>query len=767
MDSYGCKDSVIKTRAIQVTDPVADFTSAAPSKCVGNNVIFVNNAKGESLTYSWNFGDVTAAATEASPAHNYITAGMYNVTLSVMDKYGCKDTADKPGFVTISNPKAAFKMNGPTEATCPPLITKPTNNSSNFTSVTWSFGDGGIAIIDSPTHIYTQGGNYELRLIAKGYGECYDTARQMIKLKGPSGSFSYDTLKGCKPTTVTFTAKTKNATKVLWDFSDGNVDAGMVGTKTHTYNEYGQYIPKLLVTDNEGCQIGIENADTIRIVGVKPAYLFSAPEACDSAAAAFADASTTYWDDVKSYQWTFGDGSTSSSKNPHHYYTASGKYTTKLIVNTAFGCSDSLSQTAEIKVHNSPLVRMTAPDSICIASLATLQSTDAAKEPTTAWKWSLNKTTAIGTTQNITYLFSKAGEHILSSVATTAFGCTDTATQSVFVVAAPGVNAGIDTFVCKGSTTMLTATGAERYTWSSKASLSCTTCASTMVSPPDLAQYVVTGSNGFGCKANDTVNVRVIVPVKISVQSDTLCLGDIATLQVSGAKLYNWSPAMYLSDPTSATPVFHALKDTTVTYTVTGSDEKSCFSDSKTVTVKVFPIPQIEIKDEIIDVNVGSSIKINMKSSADVTQWRWSPATFLSDASAERPLVTPRQSITYTCVASNNGSCFARDQISINVMCNQANMFIPNTFSPNGDGMNERFYPRGQGVFNIKSLRIFNRWGQVVFERNNILPNAEKDGWDGTFKGQPLASDVYVYMVEITCDNNAVVPFKGNITLLR
>ena len=77
------------------------------------------------------------------------------------------------------------------------------------------------------------------------------------------------------------------------------------------------------------------------------------------------------------------------------------------------------------------------------------------------------------------------------------------------------------------------------------------------------------------------------------------------------------------------------------------------------------------------------------------------------------------------------------------------------------------FFPRGQGVFNIKSLRIFNRWGQVVFEKNNFLPNMESDGWDGTFKGQPLPSDVYVYMIDITCDNNAVVPFKGNVTLLK
>jgi len=766
-DSYGCKDSVVKTKAIQVTNPVADFTSAAPAKCVGNSVSFVNKSAGESLMYSWNFGDNSATSTEASPVHTYKEEGIFSINLNVTDKYGCKAAINKENFVTISNPKAAFKMNGPTEANCPPLVVKPTNTSTNFTAISWSFGDGAKAAMDSPTHIYTQGGNFEMKLIAKGYGECYDTATQMVKLKGPSGTFSYTPLKGCAPTTVTFNAVTKNATKVIWDYSDGNVDAGMDSAKTHTYKAYGQYIPKLVITDNAGCQVGIENPDTIHVSGIKPAYLFSTQTACDSSMAGFADASTAYWDEVKSYQWSFGDGTVSNDKNPLHYYKASGNYKTKLTVNTAFGCTDTLSQMVNVTVHTSPIASITAPDSLCIATLATLNATDAAKEPTTTWQWALNKSNVIGDMPNISYQFDKAGAFVLSSVATTSFGCTDTATHNVFVVAAPNINAGLDTFVCKGSATLLTATGANNYTWSSKANLSCVNCASTMVNPSESSQYVVTGNNHFGCQASDTVNVSVIEPVKIAVQNDTLCLGENATLQASGAKLYNWSPAVFLSDATSGAPVFKAAKDTTITYTVTGTDEKKCFADTKKVTVKVYPIPHIEIADKEIDLNVGSSVQLMMKSSADVTQWRWSPSTFLSDASAQNPIATPKQSITYTCVASNNGSCFARDQISINVMCNQANMFVPNTFSPNGDGMNDHFFPRGQGVFNIKSLRIFNRWGQVVFERNNFLPNVESNGWDGTFKGQPLASDVYVYMIEITCDNNAVVPFKGNVTLLR
>ena len=550
-DNYGCKDSLAKPKAIQVTNPIADFTSAAPVKCVGNNVSFVNKAKGENLIYSWDFGDNTLQSAETAPVHTYNEIGFYNVKLSVTDKYGCKAENDKKSFVTISNPKAAFNMNGPTSGNCPPLIVKPTNDSKDFTSISWSFGDGAIANLDSPTHIYTQGGNYELKLIAKGFGECYDTALQIIKLKGPSGSFSYDLVKGCNPSIATFNAVTKNAAKIYWDYSDGNVDTGMVSMKKHTYKAYGQYIPKLVVTDNAGCQIGIENRDTIYIAGVKPNYLFTSQAACDSSIAAFVEVSTPYWDEVKSYQWNFGDGTTSNDNNPMHYYISSGKYTTKLKVSTGSGCTDSLLQTVDVTVPKSPVVSIMVPDSLCIGTLASLYANDSEKEPTATWQWALNKSTNLGTSQNLSYQFDKSGPFELSAIATTSFGCTDSVTHNINVVAAPTVNAGLDTFVCKGSATLLTATGANNYNWKSTSSYSCEKCASTLVSPSEESQYMVTGTNDFGCKANDTVNVSVIEPVNITVQSDTLCLGENATLQVSGAKLYNWSPAIFLSDATS------------------------------------------------------------------------------------------------------------------------------------------------------------------------------------------------------------------------
>ncbi len=94
-------------------------------------------------------------------------------------------------------------------------------------------------------------------------------------------------------------------------------------------------------------------------------------------------------------------------------------------------------------------------------------------------------------------------------------------------------------------------------------------------------------------------------------------------------------------------------------------------------------------------------------------------------------------------------------------------MFVPNTFSPNGDGNNDVFYARGKGVYSIRSLRVFNRWGDLVYDQTNIQPNDVSKGWNGLHKGQPAPRDVYVYTMDIICENNVVLNYKGNVALIR
>jgi len=113
------------------------------------------------------------------------------------------------------------------------------------------------------------------------------------------------------------------------------------------------------------------------------------------------------------------------------------------------------------------------------------------------------------------------------------------------------------------------------------------------------------------------------------------------------------------------------------------------------------------------------------------------------------------------------GGCTARDRVTVFVICNGSNIFIPNTFSPNGDGTNDIFYPRGTGVFKIKSLRIYTRWGELIVEKSNFDANNPSYGWDGTNKGKQLNPDVFIYTLEVICDNGSVLIHRGNIALVK
>ena len=100
--------------------------------------------------------------------------------------------------------------------------------------------------------------------------------------------------------------------------------------------------------------------------------------------------------------------------------------------------------------------------------------------------------------------------------------------------------------------------------------------------------------------------------------------------------------------------------------------------------------------------------------------------------------------------------------------CDNSIIYVPNTFTPNGDGLNDVFMIRGLAATRIKNFRVFDRWGTLVFEIDNGEPNEPKWGWDGSDRtGKKLNPAVFVYTYEIECINKQTVSGQGNITLVR
>jgi gliding motility-associated-like protein len=199
--------------------------------------------------------------------------------------------------------------------------------------------------------------------------------------------------------------------------------------------------------------------------------------------------------------------------------------------------------------------------------------------------------------------------------------------------------------------------------------------------------------------------------------------------------------------------------------TLQATNSLGCKGDtSKDITV--FPIPTIDVTGDTT-MMVGTGINIPVSFSANSVAYNWTPATGLSCTNCGIPYATPKFTTKYTVKVTDTNGCENTKTVTLVVLCNDKNFFIPNTFSPNNDGNNDRFYPRGTGINMIRALRIFNRWGEMVFEKRNFAANDASSGWDGTYNGKPASSDTYVYMIDIVCDNASIITYKGNITLIR
>lgn len=763
-DAFGCTDVRNKDAAVLISQPTASFGSVDTLTCTGKPVQFNNASSGTAPQYLWSFGDGTAS-TDTAPLHPYAATGSYSVSLHVIDGYGCKDSMSRPGYVTVSYPKAVMSVSD-SLTTCPPLLVNFRHSAIDYTSLTWDFGDGTSSTLDSPSHFYTGAGVYVAKLTATGPGGCTDVTTQRIEVKGPSGQFTYAPLSGCKPLTVSFTAASKNNATYTWDFADGNIRVTPDSILTHTYAVAGEYTPKLILTDAGGCGVAIPGVDKIKVVGVTAGFRMNQNRLCDRGAVQFTN-TTVANDFIAGYQWAFGDGSTSNAQHPTHQYTAPGTYTVSLVVTTQNGCADTLRLVDTVRVFTSPAITVTGASSGCAPLSVTLNgNVVAGNAADLRWRWTFGNGTVDSAQNPAPQIYTVDGTYNAVASVTDSNGCKHANTVQVVAHRIPVVSAGPDVFVCRGSALPLTATGADTYTWSASPTLSCTRCPSPLAAPLDSADYVVRGVTTFGCAAYDTVKVTAHQPFALSVgPGDTVCVGTPVRLFAAGADRYEWIPALNVSNPSANTTL--ATPQTTTLYKVVAKDNPACFVDTGYVAITVWPYPVVSAGDDV-QATVGSTVKLQPRYSADVSRYLWTPQQALSCATCPEPtLVARAERTTYKIHVTNEGGCASTDEITLFVICNGGNLFVPNTFSPNGDGTNDKFFVRGTGLNTVKSLRIYNRWGEVVFAATTIATNDETKGWDGSFKGTSLPPDVYVYTCEVVCTNNEVLTYNGNVTLLR
>lgn len=677
-DNLGCRDSATVSAAVTVWRPVASFTASNVHPCIASPVTFTSTSSGAPFTsLTWDYGDGSPTGSGTTSTHSYSATGSYNVKLTILDSHGCTDEVTYPSYITVTRPTAAFTMSD-SVSVCPPLMVNFTNTSTGATGYNWAFGDGGTSIIPSPSNMYISSGLYPVRLIATNMYGCKDTAIHYVNIFGYAGALSYSPLQGCAPLTVYFSATLTNIPFITWDFSDGFTSTvSYTDTISHTYLTPGAYVPKLLLSDNTGCQSASVGLDTIKVDAVYPKFNTEPSPVCIGMEFTFIDSSTGYWNPVNNWTWTY-DGNTSTLPSPTYTINTPGTYPVTLVVSNAWGC-------------------------------------------------------------------------------------TGTITKTLVIEPPPVVTASGDTTVCVGDAATLRGYGAVTYTWVDPATLSCTACNPTYASPTVPTVYTVTGTDARGCIDTATVTVNLRTHTIAEAWGDTaVCQGVPVPLFDTGGHTYLWLPAAGLNDNTIASPI--ATPNYTTIYMAI-AQLGSCIPDTNYVTVEIYPLPTVDAGPNQRLV-AGTPAQLNA-TGTNIDSLMWWPSETLSCNTCLNPVATMTVNTTYNIDVKSKHGCRASDSVTILLYCENSQVFVPNSFTPNGDGQNDLFYPRGVGVKAVKTFRIYNRWGELLFERDNIMLNDADNAWDGSYKGGIPKPDVYVYIVEALCYTGEDIFIKGDVTIIR
>ncbi|MBC7650139.1 MAG: PKD domain-containing protein [Deinococcales bacterium] len=775
-DAEGCFNVAQNTiKPIQIFGPKADFTWNPNIILTGTSATFTNitNTFGSGNTgYEWHFSSNGLTSNSNGSIIQFYNNSVTVDTVRLIARNTsilCVDTVIK----IIPIRKMGLQFNYTTtyvnQSNCPPLVASFTTMLQRVNSISWDFGDGGTAgNIASPTHTYSKPGTYKITLYGYGNNNLIDSVSDFITIKGPFASISANSIKSCLPFTVTLSAKTENAASFIWDFGDGSISTQPDTVITHQYLTPGIYTPALIMKDSVGCSVAFGLASSIIVDSLQANLLINAKAVCEAGTFNFSSKITSISDSLNAsstqYHWTFGTNNpadTSNNKSPSFFYNTVGKYQVALTVTTASGCTKRLIDTIEVKPI--AVTTITAPPAICEAdSVRFTATTSIPTNVTYEWQFGNNNTSTSFIPNAQKYIAANLSYTIL--LISTINGCSDTSSANMQVLTSPAINlAPRLANICLGDSILLTANNGVTYQWHTNAP----SAGNTYYAKPAISSSIaITVTNLVGCVSRDSAIITVTQPFKLTVSNaQFICVGRSATLSATGADKYQWiGNTAGLSNTTIANPVVTPTASNI--YTVVGFDNFGCFTDTATVAVTVVPLPTVNAGADIM-IGTGTPATLQATSSANVVKWTWSPATYLSCTNCQTTVTTPRSAITYTVTAATQYGCEAKDSINISLTCIQGNLYIPTGFTPNKDKLNDTFYPLGRGIKSVKHFAIFNRAGQIIYEKANFNVNDASSGWNGTFKGIEVQSGVYVYMIEVVCDTGDIFSAKGTVTIIR
>jgi gliding motility-associated-like protein len=510
------------------------------------------------------------------------------------------------------------------------------------------------------------------------------------------------------------------------------------------------------------------SSSTVSIIvdRIKADFGLNAIHNCGSTTYDFTDASKTLFG-IANWKWSSSPSDTTISKNYSKTFPLAGQNKVSLTVQSNTGCIATTNANFQVKVFSVPTVNINAINEACKSQLMQLSSNLNSKDSIFSILWNLGN--GINAKDSIvTVQYFSEGKYTIKLLVTTVNNCYDSTYKSLTIHPLPNVLVASDNFVCKGDTINLIATGAQNYIWMDQQNnIVCNSCETIKIIPNANTSYSVIGYNQYGCSQIANTSVRVVQPFKIQATLlDTICVGSSINLTIHGAETYTWLPDAGLSNYNSGNPV--ASPKFTTSYTVIGRDNHACFTDTAKIKLVVGePTFFTLAADTAVQAGVQFMLVPNSNQLENIRRWKWTGNAIFTCDNCQTTIAKVSNDAEIICTGTNLYGCNTVDTISIKTFCPNSEIFIPNAFSPDGDGINDILFIQGSGIKLIKSFKIYSRWGELVFERTNFLPGDPSNGWDGKIRGKAASQDVFVYICEAICDKGIPATFKGNVAVLK
>lgn len=733
--------------------------------------------------YTWLFDDpdirpqTTPLSTELFTFPN---RGNTFISLVAKDINGCLDTVRKS--LRIYGVDADFTISDDT--ICAPTLVEFGQISTADTTIVswaWDLGDDSSLFFKQKqdfNHSYLDFRDpLELELIVRDTLGCADTIMKNIRMYEPSSIVTLTDNAICSGTTIDFTASdfTAQGSNLTfnWDFDDGTTSTQQ--NPSHTYTEGGAYITTLDIEEiSTGCKNQITRRVDVRdypIAGYTtsedPSKIF-----CPNNNVLFTDTSIVSAAFI-TYQWDFGNGSTSVFQNPGTIYQTNGNYDIEFIVTipAPFGCADTSRRTVQVRGPIGDFSTDLNGDTICRLESVVFTIKDTADVDN--YQWDFGDGGSLSNISPVSHQYTfvpPSGQTIAKLIMSNADGSCpetrDTVINIYEVVADFQRNDGIDTAFCFAPYPITTQSiNADEWYWDFGDGTTSTDENPSIIQYAEAGNYKVTlGVKNNQLECTDTIVKDVILhPIpEIEAFGDTICEGIVANIGIINPNnfwTYNWTsnPTAPITNPNAA--ITTTQPNITTEYSATVLDTNECTNSDMT---SVFVLNPLLLEDFDTIIVVGDRIELPVYVNAGLYNWVWTPEEGLSCLDCSPPTVQPLEDIEYNLVLSDILGCFV-DNVDFNIKVHPETFIsMPTSFTPNGDGNNDLIFVEGWGIKDLFEYQIYNRWGELVFETSNL-----EVGWDGKYKGEIQNNDVYVYKVRVRTWRDEEKTQEGYINLIR